>query len=304
MDVSVIVAVRDSASTLRQCIESVLMQEDCSLELIIVDGLSTDGTPSIIASFDDARITVIREADDGIYDAWNKALRIARGNWCAFLGSDDFYMSRDSLASLLAVGQNGRNESSQPTFVYGGVAMLGSVERVVHHGSPVDPIKHLRRGRMLPHQGALHARRTLIGIGGFDASYRVVGDRPAVLRLLQQQGGAARCDKVVVVARAGGVSTAVATRSLTRRELYRFLRSERGWIVATGLFGLRRLEHAAGWIIESIVVCALGPRRGARAFLRLRRLLRRPPRMSPLRGAQHRRPLSLQSIRDSSNGGR
>lgn len=284
MDVSVIVAVRDGAATLRQCIESVLMQECCSLELIVVDGLSTDETPGIIASFDDARITVVREADEGIYDAWNKALRIARGNWCAFLGSDDFYMSRDSLASLLAVGQNGRNEGSRPAFVYGGVEMLGSVERVILHVDPRDAIRYLRRGRMLPHPGSLHQREILVRIGGFDTSYRVVSDLQAVLRLARA-GGVARCDALITAMRLGGVSTAAETRSLTRREWYRFLRSERGWVVATGLWSLRMFEYGAGRITESIVVCTLGPRRGALAFMRIRRLLRRPPRMSPLHGA-------------------
>lgn len=284
VDVTVIVAVYNGAATIRQCIESVLSQTGCAVEIIIVDALSDDGTQEVVESYGAAIGRYIREADHGIYDAWNKALVVARGRWCAFLGSDDFYISSDSVAALLAVARCGRKEDRRPAFVYGGVEMLGSFERVVLHPDPPDAIRYLRRGRMLPHPGSLHQSETLIDAGGFDSTYRVVSDLQAVLRLARA-GGVARCDAVTTVMRMGGVSTAAETRSLARREWYRFLRSERGWVVATSLWGLRMFEYGAGRITESIVVRFLGTRRGERAFMRIRRLFRRPPRMSPLNGA-------------------
>lgn len=85
MNVSVVVAVRDGAQTLRLCMESILAQEGCTLALIIFDGLSKDATPTIVRSFDDSRIVLIPEADEGIYDAWNKGLMVAQGTWCSLL---------------------------------------------------------------------------------------------------------------------------------------------------------------------------------------------------------------------------
>jgi len=274
VDVSVVVAVRDGAATLRQCLDSILAQEGSTLELIVVDGLSTDTTPEIIASYSDARIVSIREADAGIYDAWNKALGVARGEWCAFLGSDDSFASAASLASLVEVA---RLPGRAPTFVYGGVRMVGAVEEYVSHPELRDPIAHLRRGLMLPHPGSLHCRRTLLACGGFDASYRIVGDRPAVLRLARL-GEVRRCDAIVTDARVGGMSSAPATRGIYEAEWFRFLREERGLSTAVRLLLLRRAERSVGVVLEAVLTRVLGRTLGMRVVLALRRRLGRPPR--------------------------
>jgi glycosyltransferase involved in cell wall biosynthesis len=74
------------------CLESVLYQDYPNMEHIIFDGGSTDSTVSLLRKYVDRIDVWISESDSGIYDAWNKGLKLARGEWIAFLGADDKYL--------------------------------------------------------------------------------------------------------------------------------------------------------------------------------------------------------------------
>ena len=87
--ISIIMAVLNGVNSVEACIQSIVNQTYQNIELIIMDGGSTDGTLDILRRYDD-RITVWRsESDRGIYDAMNKGTRRATGDWGLFLGCDD-----------------------------------------------------------------------------------------------------------------------------------------------------------------------------------------------------------------------
>ena len=88
-DISVIIVVRNGEKTIEACIRMVLDQDYANLDLIIVDGMSNDGTLNIIRRYEDRIAHWISEPDSGIYDAMNKAVRLATGRWIYFLGADD-----------------------------------------------------------------------------------------------------------------------------------------------------------------------------------------------------------------------
>lgn len=87
--ISVITVARNSLKHLPGCVASVAAQEGVEYEHCIVDGASTDGTVEFLQSHSNERLRWISEPDRGIYDAMNKAVRLARGRWIYFLGSDD-----------------------------------------------------------------------------------------------------------------------------------------------------------------------------------------------------------------------
>ena len=89
--ISIITVVKNGEDVIEKCIKSVLNQNYKNIEYIIIDGNSQDGTISIINKYKDKISTVLSENDNGIWDAMNKGLKIAKGEIIGFLNSDDFY---------------------------------------------------------------------------------------------------------------------------------------------------------------------------------------------------------------------
>ena len=89
---SIIIPTYNPGPTLEKTITSVLNQTYKNIELLIVDGASAEKTLKFLHSFKDDRIKITSEKDKGIYDAMNKGIKMAKGEWLYFLGSDDrFY---------------------------------------------------------------------------------------------------------------------------------------------------------------------------------------------------------------------
>lgn len=87
--ISVVTVVLNGAETLERAIRSVLERESGDCEYIIIDGGSTDGSVDIIKKYQSGLAYWDSEPDHGVYDAMNKAIRIAKGKWVYFLGADD-----------------------------------------------------------------------------------------------------------------------------------------------------------------------------------------------------------------------
>ena len=90
--VSIIVSTYNADAFLAGCIESIIDQTYPYIELIIIDGGSTDATLSIIEYYQKHVTFFVSELDMGIYDAWNKGLSVATGDWIAFVGADDILL--------------------------------------------------------------------------------------------------------------------------------------------------------------------------------------------------------------------
>lgn len=87
--ISIVTVVRNAGEVFEQAILSVVNQGYEGLEYIVIDGGSVDGTVSLIERYADRIAYWVSEADAGIYDAMNKALAVASGDWLLFLGADD-----------------------------------------------------------------------------------------------------------------------------------------------------------------------------------------------------------------------
>ena len=87
--VSVITVVRNAAATITATLDSVRAQRQVDIEHVIVDGTSSDGTLDILKAHQHDQLRWISEPDQGIYDAMNKGIDLAKGEWLLFLGADD-----------------------------------------------------------------------------------------------------------------------------------------------------------------------------------------------------------------------
>lgn len=109
MRVTIITAVRNDAAHITATLCSALAQEGVEVELLVMDGASTDGTTdavrSFMASHQDAAITLRSEPDHGMYDAMNKGIAQATGEWISILNSGDLYCSPTALADALAAAR-------------------------------------------------------------------------------------------------------------------------------------------------------------------------------------------------------
>ena len=99
--VSVVTVVRDDVDHIAHTLDSVLAQRDVDFELVVVDGGSRDGTQAIVQGYASRTGAFLSEPDRGIYDAMNKGIALARGEYVLMLNSGDIFASDDALASLL-----------------------------------------------------------------------------------------------------------------------------------------------------------------------------------------------------------
>jgi glycosyltransferase involved in cell wall biosynthesis len=182
--ISIVTSTRNAARQLPNAIKAVRQQSYSNFEWIIIDGASTDGTVDPIRENGDIVDHWVSEPDMGIYDAWNKGLWLARGEWICFLGADDWLWEPDVLFKLSAV-----LEQAYPLFrvVYGRVAIVNSAREVLFYEGTAWP-KVRRRFQSImciPHPGPMHHRSIFEEHGFFDLSFRIAGDYEMLLRELR-----------------------------------------------------------------------------------------------------------------------
>lgn len=141
--ISVITVVFNSEKLIDITIQSVLEQDYPNIEYIIIDGGSSDGTIKHIKKYRKKITHLISESDKGIYDAMNKGIFFAEGDWINFLNAGDYFISKDTISKLVT------NIRESSDIVYGSVGIIYSnFCRVENPGS----YKKLWRGMQFSHQ--------------------------------------------------------------------------------------------------------------------------------------------------------
>lgn len=120
---TIIIPTYNSGKNTRECLDSILNQSFKDFEIIIQDGISTDNTIAVIESYNDTRIKIFIEKDQGVYDAMNKAIDKSSGEWILFLGSDDSLYNNHVLQEV-----NHYLTINDADLVYGNVKIVGSNE--------------------------------------------------------------------------------------------------------------------------------------------------------------------------------
>jgi hypothetical protein len=176
---SIVTVSLNAAATIERTLASVALQQvNFGIEHICVDGGSSDATRSIIDRWvlRNPRIACIYEPDDGIFDAMNKGLRAAQGEYVLFLNADYFLVARDSLAFALAGCVHGGADN--PDLIVGD-AVMGKVGRMGlwRHRRVPRLLGRARGFGLYPvHQAQFSKRRLLEAVQGFDARLRLAAD--------------------------------------------------------------------------------------------------------------------------------
>ncbi|MDR1946326.1 MAG: glycosyltransferase [Desulfovibrio sp.] len=220
MKFSIIIATRNAEARLRRCLNSVFSQDYRNYEIVVQDCASEDGTPAILEEFKD-RINLRSEKDSGVYDAWNKALDRAQGDWAIFLGADDCFAAGDVLMQAHArlVRLPERTDFAYGSLLTGRDTRVGGI--IDRSEAEVYRIFLSAIGFPFP---ATFTRLATLKKYAFDTSYRIAGDFDMAARAVERDN-IARLPLTVAYMEDGGLST--------NKKLYHLSLSERVRVIRT-----------------------------------------------------------------------
>ncbi len=209
IDVSVVTVVKNAfqsgtATFLRQCLESVQAQAGVTVEHIVVDGASRDGTVEILkdAKAGNHAYRWLSEPDEGIYSAMNKGLQLAKGRYITFLNADDFYHNSDGLKmSVQALDAANADFSYAPVIV---IRRDGTNCTTSPHVHP--DLRNLLKGMPFSHQSVLVRTELMKQMGGFCLDYLRSADYAFIMTLVFDGRKAIRVERDFVTFRTGGFS--------------------------------------------------------------------------------------------------
>jgi len=202
--VSVVTAVRNGEKAIGITLDSVARQTYSDVEHVIIDGASSDGTMDIVRSRNTRLGEVVSEPDSGVFNAFNKGLRRAKGEWIIYLGAGDRFATDDAIAKLMAATRKANVE-----MVFADLVIVDPVDdRVIRtFGTSNFSPERIRSGYMPAHPALLVNRAIYDEFGEYDESYRIAGDFDFVARVFAERE--IRYDRVpegLVKMQSGGVS--------------------------------------------------------------------------------------------------
>ena len=208
MKISIITVSFNSASTIRDTINSVQNQSYKNIEHIVVDGNSSDGTVDIIKEY--TNIKFISEPDDGIFYAMNKGVNLASGDVVGFLNSDDIFMD-DKCVEEIARSFTMKEEID---LVFGNILIVSQkdIYKTIRFNKPGKFKKgKLMKGWLPPHPTLYMKKKIFDNLNGFNTSFKIQADFEMMIRIFEKNDFKSfYIDKVLVRMRFGGASTRIS----------------------------------------------------------------------------------------------
>lgn len=170
MILSIITINYNNSDGLQRTIESVLSQTWKDYEWIVIDGGSTDGSLDIIKKYASHFSFWCSEPDKGIYNAMNKGITHAKGEYLNFLNSGDCFYSSDSLSGLF------KNTYIEDILICDAIYMYNGHEIVFCDASSCNYDYDFFMRGTLPHQASFFKRTTFDKFGNYDESLKIVAD--------------------------------------------------------------------------------------------------------------------------------
>lgn len=174
MKVSVITVCYNAILGIEKTIKSVVGQTYPEVEYIVIDGGSTDGTIDIIKKYTDKIACFVSEPDGGIYDAMNKGIRIATGEWINFMNAGDTFSSDTIISTVFS-----ERYKEEVEVIYGDVYFTESHD--CNYLQPARPLYFLRRAMPFCHQSSFVKRKA---ITEFDKQFQICADYSFFIRCI------------------------------------------------------------------------------------------------------------------------
>ena len=193
--VSIVTVCLNTVNEIEATIFSVLNQSYANVEYIVVDGGSTDGTVDVIRKYQDRIAHFISEPDEGIYDAMNKGVDLAIGEWINFMNAGDYFASNTVIEEIM------KGKNSDCDVLYGNTILVRGDHQVIRKGHCLE-----NEFPKLSHQ-SVFVKTELMKERHFDLKYKISADFEFLYKLYKE--GRNFCYKDIEVARfdMNGLST-------------------------------------------------------------------------------------------------
>ena len=187
--ISIVVAVYNRKLQIKETLKSVINQDYDHIEIVIVDGLSSDGTIEEIKSLVLPNMILISEEDKGIYDAMNKGIQYANGDYILFMNVGDCFANDQVVTSVVS------NIQDEDDCVYGGVISKFPEGKVSY---PASDINSIWKGKPFSHQ-SVFTKATWLKTKPFDLSHPICADYDHVYWMFKNQAVFKRLDFIVSI---------------------------------------------------------------------------------------------------------
>jgi glycosyltransferase involved in cell wall biosynthesis len=208
---TVITIVYNNVRDIERTMLSVLGQTYANIEYIIIDGLSNDGTLQVIGKYENRISKLISEKDKGIYDAMNKGLAIATGDYIIFMNSGDEFYDSDTVAAVFA-------SANDADIYYGETEMIDDKGQSLgqrRHKAPANfTWRGFKYGMSISHQ-AIYIRWTLTE--PYDNRYQLSADIDWIIRAAKKAKTIVNVNRYVAKYLVGGMSKKKHKQSLQER---------------------------------------------------------------------------------------
>jgi len=174
MKVTLITVCRNAAGVIGASLDSVFAQTHTDIEVVVIDGASTDGTQEVVEQYRDRLAHYVSEPDKGIYDAMNKGLRAASGEVIGFVNAGDLLMTPKVIAQVVEAFQRAHVDA-----VYGDIIMVDEHDIHKVHRTWLSSTYHranFRKGWMPPHVGTFIRKSAYDRFGHFNTDLRIAAD--------------------------------------------------------------------------------------------------------------------------------
>lgn len=209
--ITVATVCRNTANTIEETLQNILSQNYENLEFIVIDGASTDDTLKILEKYKKHFTKFVSEPDKGTYDAMNKAISMATGEWIIFMNAQDRFVSPDSLRTIAQYLTNKHD------VVYGGY-YFEHVFGVTEYRPPIS-LEQLWKGMNICHQ-AVFTRLSFLKEYPYNLDYRIVADYDAILHQYYVQNARFLAAEIPVsILRGGGISDKKRIQSIQQQIL-------------------------------------------------------------------------------------
>ena len=208
---SVVTVVYNNVADIERTMLSVLNQTYPGIEYIVIDGASTDGTLQVIKRYKDKLAKLISEKDKGIYDAMNKGIAAATGDYIIFMNSGDGFYSDDTVARVFASAEDA-------DIYYGETEMMdeqgNNLGRRRHTAPYAFTWRDFKYGMSISHQ-AIYIKRSLVE--PYDPKYQLSADIDWILRAAKKAKSIVNVHAYVARYKMGGMSKQKHKQSLLER---------------------------------------------------------------------------------------